>query len=230
MIGRAESDVGSVELGIDIEALDDVARAYARFGQRYVDRVLAPHERRDLRDRSRQVRYIAGRFAAKEAAIKAWGVTAATPVAWSRVVVEQTRSGLIVTAPHLGAAPVRVSLSVTEQAAYAVALGGRRDPANAVDTVGHGEGLGMAQDTVDATIIEVLDEQARLVGPAGDLARDANLFEAGMTSHASVNVMLGVEDAFDIEFPDALLTKKTFTSIASIADAVQQIQGDEATL
>ena len=35
----------------------------------------------------------------------------------------------------------------------------------------------------------------------------ADLYAAGMTSHASVNVMLALEDAFDIEFPDELLTK-----------------------
>ena len=47
-----------------------------------------------------------------------------------------------------------------------------------------------------------------------------DLYRAGLTSHASVNVMLALEDAFDIEFPDALLKKSTFESIAAIADAL----------
>lgn len=71
------------------------------------------------------------------------------------------------------------------------------------------------------TVARVLDTHAKLKTPAGTLARDADLYAAGMTSHASVNVMLAVEDAFDIEFPDALLTKSTFCSIGAISSAVE---------
>ena len=49
-----------------------------------------------------------------------------------------------------------------------------------------------------------------------------------MTSHASVNVMLALEDAFDIEFPDALLTKHTFCTVATIRDAVSTLQEQAA--
>ena len=55
---------------------------------------------------------------------------------------------------------------------------------------------------------------------------DADLYRAGMTSHASVNVMLGLEDEFDIEFPEERLTKATFTSVQSITEAVEAIQND----
>jgi acyl carrier protein len=50
--------------------------------------------------------------------------------------------------------------------------------------------------------------------------RDADLYRAGMTSHASVNVMLALEDTFDVEFPDAMLRKSTFESIAAIDEAL----------
>ena len=57
-------------------------------------------------------------------------------------------------------------------------------------------------------IREIVDEsQARLPVDADALATDADLFQAGMTSHASVNVMLALEDAFDVEFPDRMLTR-----------------------
>ena len=55
------------------------------------------------------------------------------------------------------------------------------------------------------------------------LAADS-LYAAGMTSHASVNVMLGVEDAFDLEFPEQMLTKETFESLESIAAAVRTLE------
>ena len=58
------------------------------------------------------------------------------------------------------------------------------------------------------------------------IAADADLYRAGMTSHASVNVMLGLEDEFDIEFPEERLTKATFTSINSITEAVEAINND----
>jgi acyl carrier protein len=55
---------------------------------------------------------------------------------------------------------------------------------------------------------------------ASSLSETEDLFETGLTSHDSVNVMLALEDAFDIEFPDALLKKSTFESIAAIRDAL----------
>jgi acyl carrier protein len=52
-----------------------------------------------------------------------------------------------------------------------------------------------------------------------------DLFGAGMTSHASVNVMLALEDAFDIEFAEEMLKKSTFESIAAIRASVLEMQG-----
>jgi acyl carrier protein len=46
-----------------------------------------------------------------------------------------------------------------------------------------------------------------------------------MTSHASVNVMLALEGEFDIEFPDAMLTRAVFSSIAAIRTAVDSLTG-----
>ena len=71
------------------------------------------------------------------------------------------------------------------------------------------------------TVQRVLDTHAKLKVPASTLADDADLYGAGMTSHASVNVMLALEDAFDVEFPDALLTKSTFCTTGAIRSAVE---------
>lgn len=73
------------------------------------------------------------------------------------------------------------------------------------------------------TIREVLSEHARLAVDVTTLTDVDDLYAAGLTSHASVNVMLALEDAFDIEFPDALLRKSTFGSIESIESAVNQL-------
>jgi acyl carrier protein len=55
---------------------------------------------------------------------------------------------------------------------------------------------------------------------------DADLYAAGLTSHASVSVMLALEEAFDVEFPDRMLTRSVFSSVSSIASALTELQGD----
>jgi acyl carrier protein len=55
------------------------------------------------------------------------------------------------------------------------------------------------------------------------LAVESDLYQAGMTSHASVNVMLALEDHFDVEFPDRMLTRSVFESIASIAMSLEEL-------
>jgi acyl carrier protein len=64
---------------------------------------------------------------------------------------------------------------------------------------------------------------------AADLDQKADLFSAGMSSHGSVQLMLALEDTFDIEFPDNLLNRKSFSTIAMIEQVVAQlVAGKEA--
>jgi len=60
------------------------------------------------------------------------------------------------------------------------------------------------------------------------LADNADLYQAGMTSQASVNLMLALEDAFDIEFPDRMLKRSVFESIASIREALTELRPEMA--
>jgi acyl carrier protein len=73
-------------------------------------------------------------------------------------------------------------------------------------------------------IRRVIEDHARLPVAVEALAPDADLYQAGMTSHASVNVMLALEDSFDVEFPDRMLKRSVFESIASIAAALEELQ------
>jgi acyl carrier protein len=73
-------------------------------------------------------------------------------------------------------------------------------------------------------IRHVLRDHARLPVDVNSLALDADLYQAGMTSHASVNVMLALEDRFDVEFPDRMLKRSVFESIASIATALTELR------
>ena len=73
-------------------------------------------------------------------------------------------------------------------------------------------------------IRKILKEHGRLTKDAADYAEDADLYQAGMTSHASVNVMLALEGEFDLEFPDHMLKRSVFESMAAMRDAITQLQ------
>jgi acyl carrier protein len=78
---------------------------------------------------------------------------------------------------------------------------------------------------VDAIIRKVLDEHGKLTTDANTVDADEDLYRRGLTSHATVNVMLGLEDEFEVEFPNSLLKKTTFRSIRSIREALTEIDG-----
>jgi acyl carrier protein len=73
-------------------------------------------------------------------------------------------------------------------------------------------------------IRRVIREHVRLPVDVDELDDNADLYQAGMTSHASVGLMLALEDAFDVEFPDAMLTRGVFQSVASISAALGQLK------
>jgi acyl carrier protein len=70
-------------------------------------------------------------------------------------------------------------------------------------------------------IRDVLAAHGRMAVDAQGVDDQADLYELGLTSHASVDVMLALEDAFDIEFPDEVLKKSTFESINNIAQVIE---------
>jgi acyl carrier protein len=72
-------------------------------------------------------------------------------------------------------------------------------------------------------IRSLLSRNGTLPFPIDTLSDQDNLYDAGMTSFASVQVMLAIEEEFDIEFPEDRLTRRTFASLANIADAVSEL-------
>ncbi|CAA9516009.1 MAG: Acyl carrier protein [uncultured Solirubrobacteraceae bacterium] len=77
-------------------------------------------------------------------------------------------------------------------------------------------------------IRQIIKQHGRLGVDVDALPASADLYQAGMTSHASVNVMLGLEDAFDIEFPDSALKRSSFESIAAIESVLSALQRQAA--
>lgn len=70
----------------------------------------------------------------------------------------------------------------------------------------------------------ILVQHGRLSTDIATLNIDSDLYNAGLTSLATVGLMLALEDEFDIEFPDSMLSRKTFSSIEAITDAIEELQ------
>lgn len=69
----------------------------------------------------------------------------------------------------------------------------------------------------------ILKEHGRLTTDVAQLTEETDLYQAGLTSHASVNVMLALEGKFDIEFPDRMLKRSVFESIGAMRAAIEEL-------
>lgn len=70
----------------------------------------------------------------------------------------------------------------------------------------------------------ILAQHARLSVGVTELTDDGDLYSAGLTSLTTVNLMLALEDHFDVEFTDAMLGRKTFGSIRSLSEAIEELR------
>ncbi|MEP7154367.1 MAG: acyl carrier protein [Betaproteobacteria bacterium] len=66
-------------------------------------------------------------------------------------------------------------------------------------------------------------QHARLSVNANDLTDDSDLYGAGLTSLTTVNLMLALEDHFNVEFTDKMLGRKTFGTIRSLSEAIEDL-------
>lgn len=60
-------------VGTDLCQIERIEKVYAKYGDRFVDRLLMPEERAQFERTRRKVRFLAMHFAAKEAIVKAMG-------------------------------------------------------------------------------------------------------------------------------------------------------------
>ncbi len=74
---------------------------------------------------------------------------------------------------------------------------------------------------MEETIAAIVVEHGRFVPDLSQLQYDTDLFEAGLTSHASAVIMTVIENDLGVTFPDHLLTRSTFHSVSSLAAAVE---------
>lgn len=88
--------------------------------------------------------------------------------------------------------------------------------------------LTMTSEPLNAEIRWVLNQAAQLPLDAAELDDHADLYLTGLSSQASVEVMLELEDRFEIEFPAHMFKRSVFASIAAIAAAVVELKKQPA--
>ena len=120
-------------IGTDIIRIDRIAAALARHGDRFAQKILGPQEmekylRRKQKVEARGVRFLATRFAAKEAFSKAVGLGMRMPMTWRSVQFLNAPSGkpMVVTSGALSEFMQQheftAQVSLTDEAEYAVAF------------------------------------------------------------------------------------------------------------
>lgn len=77
--------------------------------------------------------------------------------------------------------------------------------------------------SLQARIRSLLTQSDLLKTDVEAIADDQDLYALGLTSHATIGLMLALEEVFDIEFPDRLLRRRTFSSVGAIAEALTEI-------
>lgn len=115
-----------VGIGTDIVAVERLRRLWDRHGQRAAERLLAVDEFPDLERATDKGRFLAKRFAAKEAFAKAYGTGVRPPVTLTAIAVGHDELGKPVLRFNgslaLATANLRPHLSLSDEAEFAVAF------------------------------------------------------------------------------------------------------------
>jgi holo-[acyl-carrier protein] synthase len=119
-------------VGIDIVELARIKSSVERFGERFLKRILGPDEQAVYRRRVDSTAFLAGRFAAKEATIKALGMylTRRPPLSNIQIVNDTGGQPRVrfsdELAAHLSGTAFLVSISHDRNYAIAVTIGTRK--------------------------------------------------------------------------------------------------------
>ena len=77
---------------------------------------------------------------------------------------------------------------------------------------------------MEDVVREILRSRGDLAVPVEKLSRDANLFDAGLSSFGTVEVMIALEERLGTAMPEQMLTRATFGSIAALCDAAETMR------
>jgi holo-[acyl-carrier protein] synthase len=117
-----------VSHGVDLVEVERIASLLDEHGQRFLDRCFTAAEQAYAQDNRRRAEHLAGRFAAKEAVLKALGTGLSDGIAWTDVEVVRLDSGKPTIRLHARALEIaselgieRWHLSISHTAGHAMA-------------------------------------------------------------------------------------------------------------
>jgi acyl carrier protein len=73
----------------------------------------------------------------------------------------------------------------------------------------------------------IVSQHANLSVDLAQIGDDADLYAAGMSSLSTVNLMLALEDHFDVEFKDSMLGRKTFGTLRTLSEAIEELRASK---
>lgn len=113
-------------LGTDIIEIDRIEKVFSRYGQKFLDRIFTVSEQEYCLKYHNPVQHYAGRFAAKEAIVKALGTGISKEVNWTDIEILNNKQGkpqvyLSAKARRLFSDPV-ILISISHSKKYATAV------------------------------------------------------------------------------------------------------------
>ncbi len=85
----------------------------------------------------------------------------------------------------------------------------------------------MAENDVIKTIRRLVEEKAKLWTSAEELTLNSDLYRAGMKPFAAIQLMLALEEAFQIEFPTRMLNRQSMSSLEAIRSCIEKLREKE---
>ena len=79
---------------------------------------------------------------------------------------------------------------------------------------------------IETTLVQLICTQLERDDLKNSFPLEEDLTNLGLDSIDAINLILEIENSFDIEFPDTFLNQDTFRSASSLGNAISTIQNE----
>lgn len=77
---------------------------------------------------------------------------------------------------------------------------------------------------IDERLVELVKKYLKFSGENSVLGKDDNLKDLGLDSISSIQLLIEIEDTYDITISDDHLTDDTFSSLATLWNVIEEIR------
>ena len=83
--------------------------------------------------------------------------------------------------------------------------------------------MDLGNGAVLATLKDFVVEHIEALESIDDVADDSELSDLGLDSMSALNLLLDIEDEFDVQFPEEYLTPEVFSTPSSLERAIRTL-------